>query len=330
MDYYAAVRAFVTAAALRSFSKTAQRLGVKTSTVSRHVSELEQDLGIALFNRSTRGLVLTEGGQVFREYALQSLDALEDARQAASALNLTPQGQLRVTMPSAFGRHHIAPHLPAFMARYPDIHVDLVVTDDTLNLIDARIDVAVRIGALPDSTLMARRLASHRRIACASPDYLRGHPAPAAPQDLASHAALRFARQPDDKWLFVRTGKGATGKSAAKPVPVELRGSFRADDSEVILALALAGRGVALLPTWLAGPMLRDGRLAHLLPGWEARAEQAEPAIWAVYPPKKIVSSKVRAFVDFYAETIGETPYWDDAPPPARAQRAKRMSKVRK
>ena len=309
MDYFAAVRGFVHAAELQSFSKAAHEMAVKTSTISRYVSDLEKDLGIALFNRSTRGLVLTEGGRVFREHALVALQALDDARQVTSSLNRTPQGLLRVTMPSAFGRLHVVPHLPEFMRRNPDIDLDIVVTDQTLNMIEAGIDVAIRIGALPDSSLMAKRLAPHRRIVCGSPDYFERNGTPSIPDDLAAHDSLRLSLLPDNKWLFLREGN--THADSEQRL-VELKGRFRGDDSEAMLELALAGCGVALLPTWLAGPALRDGRLIRVLPRWEARTGRAEPAIWAVYPPKKIVSSKVRAFVDFHAEVIGEPPYWDD------------------
>ncbi|MFM0039446.1 LysR family transcriptional regulator [Paraburkholderia strydomiana] len=309
MDYFAAVRAFVCAAELQSFSKTAREMAVKTSTVSRYVSELEKDLGIALFNRSTRGLVLTEGGRLFREHAVVALQALDDARQVTSSLNRTPQGVLRVTMPSAFGRRHIVPHLPAFMTRYPAIGLDIVSTDETLNMIDAAIDVAIRIGVLPDSSLMARRIASHRRIVCGSPAYFERSGMPRVPEDLAAHDALRLSLQPDDKWSFIHT---ANNHAPSEHVVVELQGRLRADDSEAVLELAAAGCGLALLPTWLAATALREGRLQQALPEWEARTGRAEPAVWAVYPPKKIVSSKVRAFVDFYAEAIGEPPYWDD------------------
>src|SRR5258708_35742225 len=260
-------------------------MAVKTSTVSRYVSELEKDLGIALFNRSTRGLVLTEGGRVFREHALVALRALDEAREVTSSLNQTPQGVLRVTMPSAFGRRHVVPHLPAFMARYPDIDVDIVVTDGMLNLIDAGIDVAIRIGVLPDSLLMARRLAPHRRVVCGSPGYFERNGTPGAPGDLAHHDALRLTQLPDDKWLLTRTGNAA---AAFEQTLVELKGRFRADDSESVLELALAGCGIALLPTWLAGTALRGGRLIQGLPEWEARTGRAETAILAVESPQKI------------------------------------------
>jgi DNA-binding transcriptional LysR family regulator len=294
---------------VQSFSKTAHELAVKTSTVSRYVSELEKDLGIALFNRSTRGLVLTEGGRVFREHAVLALQALDEARQVTSSLNLTPQGLLRVTIPSAFGRRHVVPHLPEFMKQNPDIDLDLVVSDETLNMIDTSIDVAIRIGVLPDSSLMAKRLAPHRRIVCGSPAYFEQHGVPGAPADLNDHDALRLSLVPDNKWYFVRA---VADDTSLEPTLVELKGRFRGDDSEAVLEMALAGCGVALLPTWLAGPALREGRLIHALPEWLARTGRGEPAIWAVYPPKKIVSSKVRAFVDFYARVIGEPPYWDD------------------
>ncbi|HEV7813900.1 MAG TPA: LysR substrate-binding domain-containing protein [Janthinobacterium sp.] len=307
MDYFSAVRAFLHAAELQSFSRSAQEMAVKTSTVSRYVSELEKDLGIALFNRSTRGLVLTEGGRVFRERAAAALQVLEEARQAASSLNSRPQGLLRVTMPSAFGRRHIVPQLPAFMRLYPEIAVDAVLSDDTLNIIDAGIDVAVRIGALPDSLLMGKAVAPQRRIACASPAYLasRGGAAPAAPQDLAGHEGLRLALAADDKWLFTRLDAGADG---APSELVTLRGRLRADDSEALLALALAGCGVALLPTWLIADALADGRLLHLLPAWQAHAGRQPASVWLVYAPKKTVSSKVRAFIDFFGEKLAALP----------------------
>ncbi|MEX3968169.1 LysR substrate-binding domain-containing protein [Paraburkholderia sp. EG286B] len=319
MDYFAAVRAFVRAAELQSFSKTANELSVKTSTVSRYISELEKDLGIALFNRSTRGLVLTEGGRLFREHAAFALRALDDAREVTSSLNRTPQGVLRVTIPPAFGRLHIVPHLPAFMSRYPDIDLDIVSTDETLNMIDAGIDVAIRTGVMPDSSLMARRLAPHRRIVCGSPAYLERSGIPRTPDDLSAHDALRLSLMPDDKWSFVRSPANLqSAQEAPQLTVVELKGRLRASDQEAVLALAVAGCGVALLPTWLAAADLRARRLQQVLPEWEARSGRADPAVWAAYPPKKVVSSKVRVFVDFYAEAFGEPPYWDDGLAPIR------------
>jgi DNA-binding transcriptional LysR family regulator len=156
---------------------------------------------------------------------------------------------------------------------------------------------------------MARRLAPHRRIVCGSPEYFERNGMPSVPSDLAGHESLRVALPPGDKWFLTRT---ANSKAALEQTLVELKGRLRGNDSEAVLDLAQAGCGIALLPTWLVGAALREGRLIRALPEWEARAGKAEPAIWAVYPPKKIVSSKVRSFVDFFAEVIGEPPYWED------------------
>jgi DNA-binding transcriptional LysR family regulator len=308
MDYFAAVRAFSLASELGSFSKTAETMDVKTSTISRYISDLEKDLGIALFNRSTRGLVLTEGGRVFRKHALLALRALDEGRQVTSSLNQSPTGMLRVTVPSVFGRKHIVPHLPEFMRRYPAIDVDMVITDENLNLIESEIDLAVRIGVLPDSTMIAKRLAPHRRIVCGSPEYLKHNKVPLEPGDLPSHNTLRQSLLTNDKWRFVPAG---AKRMDAAQISVELNGNFRANDSDALHEMAIAGVGLALLPTWLACTALHDGRLVHILREWEARMGLPEPAIWMVYPPKRIVSSKVRAFVDFYVQMMGDSPYWE-------------------
>ncbi|WP_414448163.1 LysR substrate-binding domain-containing protein [Burkholderia sp. 22PA0099] len=297
MDYFAGIRSFLHAAEYGSFSQAAARLGVKTSTVSRHITELEHDLGIALFNRSTRGLVLTEGGRVFRQQASGVIRSLDEAREVTSSLNRSPRGVLRITMPAAFGRRHIVPHLPAFMARFPKIDVDIDMRDEIVNLVDAGFDLAIRIGALPDSELMARQLTSHRRLACASPAYLAEHGEPSGPAELARHTVLRFALAADDRWLFVDTRAART----VPAVPVTLKGRLRVNDTDALFDLAIRGCGIALLPAWACEQALDDGRLVALLPGWEARLKNAAPAVWAVYPRKKTVSSKVRAFIDFYA-----------------------------
>lgn len=185
------------------------------------------------------------------------------------------------------------PHLPAFMARYPDIDLDIVSTDETVNMIDAGVDVAIRTGVMPDSSLMARRLAPHRRIVCGSPAYFGRRGTPSTPDDLPAHDTLRLSLMPDDKWSFTRRRADLrSAQRAPEQVMVELKGRLRADDQEAVLALAVAGCGLALLPTWLASADLRAGKLQQVLPEWEARIGRAEPAVWAAYPPKKIVSSK--------------------------------------
>jgi DNA-binding transcriptional LysR family regulator len=316
MDYLAAIRAFVRSVDLGSFSRAAAEEGVKVSTVSRYVSALEGDLGAALLNRSTRRLHLTEAGTTFYERATQILADVEAARSATISLNARPQGLLRINIPGAFGRRHVVPHLADFLTAYPDIRIDATLTDATVDLIEAGADVAVRIGALADSTLVARRLAAHRRALVASPDYLASRPPLDTPEQLSRHDCLLFALQPATAWYF-RPGDD----TAAAPLEVKVSGRLRANDSEALLEAALAGLGIALLPTWLLGQDLRAGRLRAPLPQWEwLIAPGPERAIWGVYPPKKVVSPKVRAFLDFLSRRFGSPAYWDrrDEPPPPR------------
>ncbi len=307
MDYLAAMRSFVRAVDLGSLSRAAQESGAKVSTVSRHISALEADVGAALLNRSTHRLRPTEIGAVFHAHALRIVADIDALRGLAASLNDAPQGLLRVSLPAAFGRRHVVPHLAAFLDAHPAIRIDATLTDTHVDLIEAGADVAIRIGTLPDSGLVARRLAPHRRIACASPDCAaRGGPI-AQPADLARHEALVFSLQPTASWHF----RHATGERRS----VDVCGRLRANDSEALLTCALAGQGVALLPTWLAHADLARGALLSLLPGWEGSFEQDfDKAIWAVYPPKKIVSPKVRAFIDFFETRFRGPACWDAAP----------------
>ncbi|WP_394840123.1 LysR family transcriptional regulator [Pendulispora rubella] len=295
MDHFGAARAFVRAAELKSFSKAARDLGVKVSTVSRQIAELERDMRIALFNRSTRGLVLTEGGKTFLAHARLALSAMDEARAVTMALNQTPKGLLRVTLPPAFARGHVLPHLPAFLQRYPEIDLEAVVSEERLNMIEAGIDLAIRIGEPKDSGLMGRRLAPHRVHAYAHRDYLEREGSPAHPDELAKHVGLLRTGSAQPTWRF-RKGR--------RTITLEPSGRIRTNDLQSLFELALAGAGVALLPDWLADAHAEGQGLRRILTDWVAVDGENDAEIWAVYPPKKTVSSKVRAFVDFYTERI--------------------------
>jgi DNA-binding transcriptional LysR family regulator len=309
VDYFAGMRAFVRAVELGSFSRAAAEEGVKVSTVSRYVTALEADLGAALFNRSTRRLHLTEVGTTFYDRAVRIVAEVADARLAATSLNVRPQGLLRINIPGAFGRRHVVPHLRDFLAAYPDIQVDATLTDETVNLIASGADVAVRIGALADSTLVARRLAPQRRLLVAAPAYLADRRPVAVPSDLEDHDCLLFALQPKQVWYFL-----AHDPPTTEPLEVPVRGRLRANDSEALLDAVLASLGIALLPTWLTGEAIMAGRLTPLLSDWEALiAPGPQRAIWGVYPPKKVVSPKVRTFLSFIEARFGKPPYWDHA-----------------
>jgi DNA-binding transcriptional LysR family regulator len=307
VDYLAAMRAFVRAVDLGSFSRTAAEAGIKVSTVSRYVSELEADLGAALLNRSTRRLNLTEAGRTFYERAVQIVADVEDARSTTASLNAHPQGLLRINMPSAFGRRHVMPHMKDFLLAYPQISIDATLTDATVDLIETGADIAVRIGALVDSSLVARKLAPHRRILVASPAYLAAHAPLDQPADLANHQGLLFALQPAGAWYH-----RPLRRPDEAPADVAVSGHLRTNDSEALRDAALAAMGIALLPTWLVGDDVRDKRLVSLLPDREwLIAPGPERAIWAVYPPKKVVSPKVKVFLAFLSQRFGSPAYWD-------------------
>jgi DNA-binding transcriptional LysR family regulator len=307
MDYFAAMRAFVRSVELGSFSKAAAEAGIKVSTVSRYVTWLEDDLGAALFNRSTRHNHLTEAGKTFYDRAVTILTELEQARSETTSLNAQPQGLLRINIPSTFGRRHVMPHMKEFLSEHPSIRLDATLTDATVDLIDSGADVAIRIGALGDSSLIAKRLAPHRRVAVASESYIRGHPALSNPQNLQDHECLAFALQPAGAWYYREPG---TPAGEAREIPIS--GHLRANDSETLRDCALAGLGIALLPTWLVSEDILSGRLIAIFPELEwLIAAGPERAIWAIYPPKKIVAPKVKAFISFLAHRFGHPPYWD-------------------
>ena len=308
MDFLAAVQAFVRAVDLGSFSKAAAEQELKVSTVSRYVSGLEADLGVALFNRSTRRLHLTEGGRDFYRRAVAILAEVEEARLAMHTLNASPRGVLRVNIPSAFGRRHVVPHVRDFRDLHPQVRLDITLTDNVVNLIETGTDVAIRIGALEDSTLVAKRLAPQRRIPVASPAYLARQGMPREPADLTRHACLILAPQQGETWYFRASDAAADSDLES----VEVHGEVRANESEALLQLSRDGLGIALLPTWILADDLAAGRLVPALAQWHwAIAPGPERAIWGVYPPKRIVAPKVRAFLAFFAARFGRPPYWE-------------------
>ncbi|KQM50639.1 LysR family transcriptional regulator [Pseudomonas sp. Leaf15] len=297
MDYFAALTAFVEAAEGNNFSRAAERLGIKASTVSRYVKDLEQDLGIALFNRSTRTLHLTEGGQTFLLHARRVLDELEQAKAATSALNQQPRGVLKLNLPPAFARHHILPVLNLFLARYPQIKLELVLDNAQVNLIHSGVDLAIRIGALPDSTLKARKICAGKYLLVASPGFCAQHAAPATPADLAGLPAILSTHD-------------VAFEAGGEVLPLVYGDCIRINDLDAQLLAARQGLGFALLPDWLVSKSVEAGELQVWLPHWNILGAEQAFAVWFVYPPKRIVSSKVRCFIDFVVEQLGETPYW--------------------
>lgn len=296
---------FVRAAALANLSAAAREFGLSPAVASARIAALERMLGARLLHRTTRRVSLTQEGEIFADHARGLLDAADAARASVGQAREHPHGRLRVTMPSSLGRQHISPLMPAFLRQYPGVNVDLRMTDQIVDLVDEGIDLAIRIGALKDSTLVAKKLASNRRVLCASPGYLARHGTPRHPADLARHECVILADQRD--WSFV-TPTGV--------IDVRVSGRLVTDNGEVIRDALAAGIGIGLKSTWSVAPLIASGELVTLLDDYPPAQTVA---IWAVYPSRAFVPPKTLAFIDFLAGQFGEPPYWDVDP--AKVQR---------
>ena len=282
---------FVTTVDAGSFTSASEKLGLSKQFVSRRVMALEARLGVRLLNRTTRRLHVTDAGREYHARAVRILDAVCDAEQAVSSQGGTPTGTLRVTAPMSFGTLHLGMVLPAFLLRCPAIRFELDLNDRTVDLIREGYDMGIRIGRLQDSTLVARPLAPAQVVACCSPSYLQGRGAPATPAELSAHDCLLYGHNPGVEWTFIEDGKST-------PRPVS--GRLLANNGEIVRDAAIAGLGIAWLPTFIVGEALRDGRLVTVLDRFAA----PPVAVHAVYPQHRQVSLAIRAFVEFLGETL--------------------------
>lgn len=291
---------FVKVVDARSFTGAAERLGLSKSVVSRRISELEDRLGARLLNRTTRRLSPTEVGLAFYERCGRIIAELEEAERAVGDLHGSPRGRLRINAPVSFGQMHLASAIVDFLERNPAIEIDIHLNDRYVDLLEDGFDMAIRIGRLRDSSLIARRLAPSRRAVVASPRYLQTFGRPERPEDLVEHNCLLYTNVPtSEQWQFM-TDEGVR--------TVRVNGNVRANNGDMTHAAALAGLGIAILPTFLCGEALASGRLERL----DLNLHAAETGVFAVYPQNRHLSSKVRTFVDFLAARFGPTPYWDD------------------
>ena len=290
---------FARVVATGSLSAAARELGLSPAMVSRRLAGLEGRLGVRLLNRTTRSLHLTDEGASYYEACTRVLAEIAEADAAVSAGRQEPRGALRVALPASFGNQYVAPLVPQFAERYPQVQLALSLSDRNVNLVEEGFDLAIRIANLADSSLAARKLAPNRRVVCATPAYLARHGVPRTPQDLAQHNCL-LAGDFASTWEY----KGPDGK----PGSVRITGRYVCDNWEVLREWALAGLGVALKSTWDVRRHLEDGSLVTLLPGY---AFHTDVAIWAVYPHRRHLPAKTRAFIDFLANSFGPEPYWD-------------------
>lgn len=300
------IRIFLAVVESGNLSKVAKLEDMAVSSVSRKIDSLETQLGFKLFHRTSRMVMLTDSGEQFLPRAKNILQELDDAKNAMSALNADPQGLLTITAPASFGRLYVAPAVTRFLKRYPLMEIELNISDEIIDLSAHRIDVAVRIGRLPDSDLVATRLARFKRIVCASPDYIARYGRPENPQDLLAHNCLSAATTStvSGLWCFHGVNKGT-----ALPV----RGSFRSNDTNSLLLAAVAGIGIVHLASWLVSDMIISGQLVPLFPEEPETKSKLEPAIHAVRMPGRSHAAKAQLFIAHLRSEFGEPAHWDNA-----------------
>jgi DNA-binding transcriptional LysR family regulator len=320
MDRFQSLVAFARVVEAGSFARAADRLDLSVSAVSRHVADLESHLGARLLNRTTRRLSLTESGQAFYERCVQLLADLEEAEEAVTAGAIVPRGTLRMTASISFGAGYLAPAIAEFRQRHPQLRFDIELSDRAVDLVDERIDVAIRIGGIGSQALIGRRIGTAQMVCCASPSYLARHGTPRTPADLADHACLTYEYSSDGNlWRFT----DAAGESH----DVKVTGFAHSNNGAMLAALAVAGVGVTVEPDFILAADVRAGRLVRIL------RDYAPPTIniHAVYPSRRHLSAKVRAFIDFLALRFERDPQWrlqDDvaAAPPRRRAAAQRRA----
>jgi DNA-binding transcriptional LysR family regulator len=302
MDRFDNMRVFAKVVETSSFAGAAARLGISASMVSQHVKELEERLGARLLNRTTRKVSLTETGRAYYERCTRLLADLEETEQAVSDMHAAPRGELRVNATPTFGILQLAPAIADFTARFPGISVELMLSNRMADLIEESLDVAVRVGLVPDSSLIARQLAPCRMVVCGAPSYFEKHGIPRSPADLTNHNCLTVAVTGLSYYrMWHLTAPDGTALNLSP------MGNLRTNSGAVLKVAALAGHGLVCLPTYLVGDALQSGRLVTVLDDYTA----PPLTLRALYPHSRHLSAKVRAFVDFLAARFGREPPWD-------------------
>lgn len=288
MDLLDDMRLFVSTVDTNSFTGAARKLGLSKQFVSRRITALEASLGARLLLRTTRRLSVTDLGRIYYDRSVKILEDVEAANLAVSSQGERPRGNLRVSAPMSFGTMFLGSVIPTFLVTYPDVSIELELNDRTVDIIGEGYDVAVRIGSLADSSLIARQVAPMRMVTCASPRYLADHPAPRTPEDLREHALLPYGHSQRVSWTFARDGHA---------VEVPVAGRLRVNNGELARDAAVAGLGVTWLPVFIVAPALLNGRLVTVLDDFAP----PETAIHVVYPQHRQASLVIRAFAEFLA-----------------------------
>ncbi|WOT03588.1 LysR family transcriptional regulator [Shewanella youngdeokensis] len=291
------LRLFVRIAFTHNISQAGKELGLSAPVASMHINKLEENMGARLIHRTTRKVSLTQEGEAFLPYAEEILSSIDAAQATIGSGKACPKGTLRITASASFGRMHLMPALKGFLTQYPDLAVDIRLTDSMVDLVEGGFDVAIRNADLKDSTLIARKLATDKRIMVASPGYIALHGKPKFPADLKAHLCINQTGL--ESWVF-DTPEGVEH--------IKVKGKIKVDHGEAVRDAAVDGMGIAMCATWIAYQQLRDGSLVQVL---EEYPLIDHSAIWAVYPSSRQLAPKVRAFIDYFAQRYGTPPYWD-------------------
>lgn len=291
------VNSFLAVVRAGSFVGAAEAIGLSKAAISRHVAELESQLGVRLLHRTTRRLSLTDDGQRFHARAGELVEALQDLEAETASSGGEASGRLRINAPLTFGNLHLAPLWSRFLEANPKVSLDITLNDRVVDLVEEGYDLAVRITNLGNSQLVSRRLATTRMVVCASPDYLAAHGTPGQPQDLGDHRVLAYS--------YWTTGDDWTFAGPAGDITVRVQPCIRTNSGDTCRIVALQGQGITMQPDFLVGPDLRDGTLVELLPEYRV----LELGIHAVYPSRKHLPMKTRRLVDFLADAF-QAPAW--------------------
>ncbi|MES2512448.1 MAG: LysR family transcriptional regulator [Pseudomonadota bacterium] len=314
MDRLRAFEVFASVVSRGSFTRAADALDTSPANVTRYINELEAHLGTRLLNRSSRKLSLTESGEALYERSKSILEEVAEAEALASSATLQPRGRLRINAPVSFGIRHLAPLWPRFMQAYPDVELDIALSDRIVDIVEEGYDLVIRISRAGTTSHAARKLATSRNIVCAAPSYLALHGEPKEPADLAGHRCLGYTYAATaNEWHFVDT--------QGRPQMVRVNYVMHANNGDTARAAAVAGQGVIWQPAFLVGDDLREGRLVALLP--EHRMPDID--VLAVYPSRRHLSAKVRVMIDFLVEAFKDLPPWERPLPAATARAARRV-----
>ena len=300
MDKLTSMKVFTAVARLGSFSAAADELGISRAMASKYLNHLESKLGIRLLNRTTRQISLTEVGNVYRERIINILAEIDETELAVTHLQTEAKGTLKIISPPSFGSFHLARSFPEYKDRYPEVEIELLLTDRTPDLFEEGVDLAIYLGELDDSNLIARKLASTRIVVCGSPEYLAENGVPETLADLEQHNCLTLSQRTAlSEWKFLVEGK---------KIILHPKGNFRANTADPLRVAAIKGCGLVQLPSYIVGLDILSGRLQPVLEEYEPE----ELPIFVVYIHRRHLSTKVRTFVDFICDKFQPEPYWDE------------------